>query len=61
MDVFLAVPGRADALRAHCRRLRPAYVVDKRGTRAAAGMGIARGAVPWKRIYRWTPCQEMEI
>ena len=32
--------------------VRPAYVVDKRCRciRAAAGMGFARGAVPWQQI-----------
>lgn len=51
MDLFLAVPGRADAVRADRRSLRPVRMVDKHYARAAADAGCARFAVLWQRHY----------
>lgn len=51
MDLFLVVPGRADAVRADRRGLRPVRMVDKHHARVAADAGCARFAVLWQRHY----------
>ena len=52
MDVFLTVPGRINALRAHHHR-RAACICGGQALSLyprSAGMGFARGAVPWQQI-----------
>lgn len=51
MDLFLAVPGRADAVRADRRSLRPVRMVDKHYARAAADVRRTYFAVLWQRYY----------
>lgn len=58
MDLFLAVPGRADAVRADRRGLRPVRMVDKHYARAAADAGCARFAVLWQWHYYRAACSE---
>lgn len=58
MDLFLAVPGRADVVCADCRSLRPVRMVDKHYARAAADAGCARFAVFWQRHYYRAACSE---
>lgn len=51
MDLFLAVPGRADAVRADRRSLRPVRMVDKHHARAAADACRTYFAVFWQRYH----------
>lgn len=62
MDLFLAVPGRADAVRADCRSLRPVRMVDKHHARAAADACRTYFAVFGQRYYhRAAPSEGQEM
>lgn len=62
MDLFLAVPGRADAVCADCRGLRPVRMVDKHHARAAADACRTYFAVFWQRYhYRITRSEGPEM
>lgn len=58
MDLFLAVPGRADAVRADRRSLRPVRMVDKHHARAAADACRTYFAVFGQRHYHWAAPSE---
>ena len=62
MDLFLAVPGRAGAVCADCRSLRPVRMVDKHHARAAADACRTYFAVPWQRHHhRAAPSEGQEM
>ena len=62
MDLFLAVPGRAGAVCADCRSLRPVRMVDKHYARAAADACRTYFAVLWQRHYhRAAPSEGQEM
>ena len=62
MDLFLAVPGRADAVRADRRSLRPVRMVDKHHARAAADACRTYFAVFGQRHYhRAAPSEGQEM